>query len=92
MDANLKRLGAVVGLSVIDRDLTSPPASPANGDRYLIPVGATGVWSGKTGQIAVRIANSWEYHIPKSGWLCFIEDEEVLSAYKLSGWSPGIAL
>ena len=29
MDANLKRLGAVVGLSVKDRDLTTPPASPA---------------------------------------------------------------
>ena len=42
MDANLKRLGAVVGLSVKDRDLTTPPASPANGDRYLIPAAATG--------------------------------------------------
>ncbi|MCZ2104822.1 MAG: DUF2793 domain-containing protein, partial [Burkholderiales bacterium] len=31
MDANLKRLGATVGLSVKDRDLTTPPASPANG-------------------------------------------------------------
>ena len=29
MDANLKRLGAVVGLSVKDRDLGTPPASPA---------------------------------------------------------------
>jgi hypothetical protein len=55
MDANLKRLGAVVGLSVKDRDLTTPPASPANGDRYLVPAAATGVWAGKTNQIAVRI-------------------------------------
>ena len=31
MDANLKRLGALVGLSVKDRDLVTPPASPANG-------------------------------------------------------------
>lgn len=43
MDANLKRLGAVVSLSVKDRDLATPPASPVNGDRYLIPAGATGV-------------------------------------------------
>ena len=56
MDANLKRLGAVVSLSVKDRDLATPPASPVNGDRYLIPAGATGVWSGKTDQIAARIA------------------------------------
>lgn len=74
MNANLKRLGAVVSLSVKDRDLATPPASPVNGDRYLISAGA------------------WEYHIPKIGWLCFVEDEAVLSAYKATGWSPGIAI
>lgn len=92
MDANLKRLGAVVSLSVIDRDLATPPASPANGDRYIVPAGATGVWAGRTDQIAVRIAGAWEYHVPKIGWTCFIEDEGVLSVYKATGWSPGIAV
>ena len=92
MDANLKRLGAVVGLSVKDRDLTTPPASPANGERYLIPAAATGVWAGKTNQIAVRIADAWEYHAPKIGWLCYIEDEAKLSAYKSTGWSAGLAI
>jgi hypothetical protein len=92
MDANLKRLGAVVGLSVKDRDLTTPPASPANGDRYIVPAAATGVWAGKTNQIAVRIADAWEYHAPKIGWLCYIEDEAKLSAYKTTGWSAGIAI
>lgn len=92
MDQNLKRLGAVVGLSVIDRDLTTPPASPADGDRYIIPSGATGVWAGKTDQIAVRIAGVWEYHAPKVGWLCYIEDEGVLSVYETTGWSAGVAM
>ncbi len=72
MDANLKRIGAVVGLSVKDRDLTTPPASPANGDRYIVPAAATGVWAGKTNQLAVRIADTWEYHTPKIGWLCYL--------------------
>ena len=92
MDANLKRLGAVVGLSVKDRDLTAPPASPVDGDRYLIPAAATGAWAGKTNQIAVRVAGSWEYTVPKVGWLCFVEDEAALSAYKTTGWSAGIAI
>ncbi|MGK0673925.1 MAG: DUF2793 domain-containing protein [Halothiobacillaceae bacterium] len=92
MDANLKRLGAVVGLSVKDRDLTTPPANPANGDRYIIPAAATGDWDGKTNQIAVRIAGEWEYYVPKIGWLCYIEDEAVLTAFKASGWSTGIAI
>lgn len=92
MDANLKKLGAVVGLSVKDRDLTTPPASPADGDRYIVPAAATGAWSGRTNQIAVRIGGAWEFHVPRVGWLCFIEDEAALSAYKAAGWSPGIAI
>jgi len=92
MDSNLKRVGAVLGLSVKDRDLTAPPASPVNGDRYIIPAAATGVWAGKTNQIAVRISDAWEYHAPNIGWLCFIEDEAKLSAFKATGWSAGLAI
>ena len=92
MDANLKRLGAVVGLSVKDRDLTTPPASPANGDRYIVATGPTGAWAGKAGQIAVRVDGAWSFFAPKVGWTCFIEDEGVLSAYKATGWSPGLAI
>ena len=64
--------------------------SPAGGK--LIPAAATGLWAGKTNQIAVRIADAWEYHAPKIGWLCYIEDEAKLSAYKSTGWSAGIAI
>lgn len=92
MDANLKRLGAIVGLSVKDRDLTAPPASPTEGDRYIIPAGATGAWAGKTDQIAVRIAGAWEYHAPQIGWLAYVEDEAKLTVFKPTGWSAGIAI
>lgn len=67
MDANLKKLGALSQASVIDRDLVTPPVSPANGDRYIIPAGATGVWAGRTNQIAVRVATVWEYYVPLVG-------------------------
>jgi hypothetical protein len=92
MDANLKRLGAIVCLSVKDRDLTSPPASPSAGDRYIIPSGATGAWAGKTNQIAVYIGGTWEYYVPKVGWLAYIEDEDKLAAYKSTGWSAGVSI
>jgi hypothetical protein len=59
MDANLKRLGAIVGLSVASRTTAAPPASPAEGERYIVPIGATGAWAGRTDQIAVRIAGAW---------------------------------
>jgi hypothetical protein len=92
MDSNLKRLGAVVGLSVKDRDLATPPASPTDGDRYIVAAAATGAWAGKTGQIAVRVAGQWEFYPAKIGWLCFVEDESVLTTYKATGWGTGIAV
>lgn len=92
MDANLKLLDAVLQLSVKSRTLAAPPTTPANGDRYIVPAAATGVWAGKANQIAVRIADAWEYHAPKIGWLCYIEDEAKLSAYKSTGWSAGLAI
>ena len=92
MNEALRMLDGIVQLAILDRDLTTPPANPANGDRYLIPAAATGVWAGKTNQIAARIADVWEYHTPKIGWLCYIEDEAKLSAYKATGWSAGIAI
>lgn len=33
--------------SVKDQNLSAPPASPVEGERYIIPAGATGVWAGK---------------------------------------------
>jgi len=34
----------------------------------------------------------WEFHAPRIGWLCYVEDEDLLSAYKATGWSPGISI
>ena len=88
MDANLRaRRG---GRPVRERprpDHTT--GQPANGDRYHSRA-CHGRVGGKTNQIAVRIADAWEYHVPKIGWLCYVEDEAKLSAYKSTGWSAGL--
>ncbi len=49
--------------------ISSPPASPANGDRYLIaPSGASGAFAGKENQVAERTAGAWVYSgAPASG-------------------------
>ena len=92
METNLKRLDALVHLAVLDRDLTTPPSSPTDGDRYIIPSGATGAWAGKTNQVAVRINGAWEYYAPKVGWLAYVIDEDKLVVYKATGWSAGVAI
>lgn len=93
MDANLLKLARVgVHLSVKDRNLATPPASPAAGHTYIVAATATGAWSGKEGQVAVWDGTVWAFYAPRIGWVAYIEDEEKLSAYKAAGWSAGIAI
>lgn len=97
MDANLLRLATFTGLSVIDRNLTAPPGSPADGDAYIVPAAATGAWAGMTDEIAVWRADSssWEFYDPSTNrarLLCFIEDENRLAVWNGTDWNLGVAM
>lgn len=54
-------------LAVLSMTLSSAPGSPASGDSYLVPVGATGIWAGQAGKIAEWTGASWAYLIPPEG-------------------------
>lgn len=93
MDNNLLLMGRVgMHLSVKDRNLATPPASPATGDTYIVAASGTGAWAGKDGQVTLWDGAAWVFYVPRLGWVAYIEDEEVLSAYKAAGWSTGIAI
>ena len=82
----LRALDAIVQLAVLDRDLTEPPASPAEGDRYIVATDATGAWAGKDGRIAAWQDGGWILVDAKPGWLCFVVDEDVLLVRTGTGW------
>lgn len=93
MDANLLRLGRFgFHLSVKDRDLATPPASPAAGDTYIIAAAPTGAWASKEGQVALWDGTAWVFGVARVGWTAYIEDEEKLTAFKSGGWSAGVAI
>lgn len=97
MDENLKRIGRFgFHLSIKDRDLATPPVSPAEGDTYIIAASATDAWAGKEGQIAVWApgtpSGAWAYGVPRTGWICFIEDEAKIAAFYGGVWSAGISI
>ena len=83
----LRVLDAAVQLSVIDRDLTAPPGSPGDGDRYIPASGATGAWSGKDLNIAAYQDGAWAFLVPREGWLCWVADEDVLLVWDGSAWA-----
>jgi hypothetical protein len=83
----LRALDAIVQLTVKDRDLAAPPATPADGDRYLVAAAASGAWAGHDGAIAAFQDNAWMLYAPRAGWLAWVADEHRLVAFDGSQWS-----
>jgi hypothetical protein len=79
-------LDAIVMLSVIDSTHTTPPGSPAEGDRYKAASGATGVWAAWDLNIALFTNGQWVKLAPRKGWTCF---DEATGALTVWTGSPG---
>ena len=89
---------AVAGLqdfreSVKDKDLLTPPGSPATGDRYIIgqPTDtATGAWSGKAGYIAEWDGSAWFFEaVPDEGTYVYVEDENTSYVFTSNTFASG---
>ena len=83
----LLQLDALLFARFLDRDLTAPPASPADGDTYLIAATATGDWAGKDGQIAYASDGAWRFAAPFTGLAAFVVDEAKLIVFTGSAWA-----
>lgn len=88
----LRILDAIVQLAIIDRDLTTPPASPEDGSRYIVAPDATGVWASQDGKIAAWQDGAWSFIVPKPGWLAFIRDENAFVFWNGAGWASMTAM
>lgn len=84
----LRLLDAMVQLSVLDRTRTTPPASPADGDRYLVASGATGLWAGWDLNVAFWVDGVWLRLVPRQGWLVWIAAEQAIVVWNGSAWDP----
>lgn len=82
----LMRIDALLNAPVIDKDLTTPPASPATGDTYIVPAGATGAWAGQSTKIAY-FEQVWRFITPNTGLMRWIADESAHYIYNGSIWS-----
>lgn len=66
--------------------MTAPPASSADGDRYIVGSGATGDWAGWDLNVALWTDGAWLRLPPRTGWRAWVEDEGLLLVYDGSGW------
>jgi uncharacterized protein DUF2793 len=84
----LDHLDGLVQLSVISTNLTAPPASPAEGDRYIVAASATGAWAGWDDSVAHFSGGVWLRMIPQTGWIAWNQAAGWIVTYDASnGWS-----
>lgn len=76
-NANFELLSQLVQAGVVDKDLSTPPGSPANGALYIVGTAATGVWSGKDKYLAwwLTSVGSWTFLQPVAGFAVRVLDE-----------------
>ena len=83
----LTRLDHLVMLGVKSRSLQTPPVAAQEGDRYIVPTGATGDWAGQTVKLAIRVNGGWDLVTPLMGWRAYVEDEELEVVYSSGAWA-----
>ncbi|MFC3175222.1 DUF2793 domain-containing protein [Novosphingobium bradum] len=51
----------------IEAELNTPPATPIDGQCWLVGSAATGAWTGHEGAIAMRQLGQWLFALPRDG-------------------------
>lgn len=92
VNLNQAIVDALVMGSIKDRDLSTPPGSPSEGDRYLVLATGTGAWATHDGQFAVYINSTWYFVTPSEGWILWVDDENCWLRYNGSAWIVDSAL
>jgi hypothetical protein len=82
----IRRLDAIVQLSVVSRVLAAPPGAPADGARYIVPAGATDAWAGWDNSIAYYADGAWMQLAPNPGWQAYDQNADELLLWKGSAW------
>lgn len=74
-----------------DKDLTSPPGSPAEGDAYIVAAAPTGAWSGWADRVAFYQNGAWESLTVGEGYFAWVLDEDKLYRHNGTTWVEYVA-
>lgn len=69
MNTNLERAEMTLWPSIIDAATAAPPGGPANGDCYIVSVGASGAWAAHDMEFVYYNGASWKFIAPQHGMM-----------------------
>ena len=86
----LRRLDAIVQLSVNSRTVTAEPGAPAEGDVYILPASPTGAsWATMAAHaLAAFQDGAWAEIAPGSGWIAYVADDAEGVVFDGAAWTP----
>ncbi|MEM7519740.1 MAG: DUF2793 domain-containing protein [Pseudomonadota bacterium] len=82
----LRVLDAITQLSVIDDAQTTPPGGATDGDRYIVPVGATEAWAGQETRVAIWVDGAWQFFAPDAGWQAVVAGTGAQRRFDGTAW------
>ena len=82
----LSLIDVLVQMAVVAIGATTPPGTPAEGERHIIGSGATGAWSGWDNSIALFSGGAWLRLIPQIGWMAWAVSASELLVWSGSAW------
>jgi len=74
----------------IEGELSAPPATPVDGENWLVSASATGAWEGHDGAIACRQGGNWLFVAPVDG-MRVLDRATGQERRFLGGWQAAIA-
>ena len=87
VNGNMRIIDTLLCGRVLDRDLTTPPGSPSEGDAYIVLATGTGDWTGEDGKIAYYTGTEWKFITPAEGFVLRVTDEDVRIEYDGAAWN-----
>lgn len=85
----LMRIDAVLNTGAISRSASAPPATPAQGDLYIVGAAPTGAWAGQAGMVAYW-DQLWRFIAPRAGMSLWVIDESLICTYNGTGWAASV--
>ena len=89
----LRMLQALVQCNVINLTTSNPPATPNNGDSYIVASAPTGLWAGQANNLAYWTTDDpnvpggkWEFYPPFKGWVIGNQADGNLYVYNSTTW------
>lgn len=89
VNESLRRLDAIVQLSVVSASVATQPAGPADGDVYIVPPGKSGAqWAAFADHaLGYYRDGAWEQIAPREGWLAHARDTGRLLRFAAGAWA-----